>query len=126
LYRASEHGFGSNEFHLKCDGHTNFLTIVKSANMNIFCGFSQTGFNASLPGGGGYKSCPNSFLFSLVNKNYNNEPLIMNCINTFRAIQVSSQHLTVFGGCDLLIASNSNLNFDSYSNLGYYYKYIKV
>ncbi len=124
LYRASENGFGCEEFRLKCNGHNNLLVIIKSLNNNIFGGFTQTGFNPNVTGGGGYKSCPNSFLFSLINKN--NEPLVMKCINTFRAIQISNQHLTVFGGCDLLVANNSNVNYDSYTNLGYYYKYLFI
>jgi len=29
LYRASEHGFASQDFHARCDGKTNTLTICK-------------------------------------------------------------------------------------------------
>ena len=40
LYRKSEHGFDANDFHSKCDGKANTLTILK-ANGFIFGGLTK-------------------------------------------------------------------------------------
>jgi hypothetical protein len=42
LYRGTRDGFGSNDFHSKCDGHSNTLTISKAKGSNfIFGGFAS-------------------------------------------------------------------------------------
>ena len=46
LYRASEHGFGSKDFHYKCDGQANTLTILK-ANGFTFGGFTSAAWDSS-------------------------------------------------------------------------------
>ena len=40
LYRGTRDGFGSNDFHSKCDGHSNTLTKLK-VKCNIFGGFTS-------------------------------------------------------------------------------------
>ena len=67
FYRASEHGFGSNAIHSKCDDKRKTLTIFKG-NGFIFGGFTSTSWDSS----GQYKSDPNAFLFSLTNKETKN------------------------------------------------------
>ena len=43
LYRASEHGFASNDFHSKCDGKGNTLIIFKaSESLFIFGCFASS------------------------------------------------------------------------------------
>ena len=65
LYRASKHGFDANDFHSKCDGHANTLTILKANESSfIFGGFTSIAWDVS----GQWKSDPNAFLFSLTNK----------------------------------------------------------
>jgi hypothetical protein len=66
LYRGSRDGFSAKNFHTKCDGHTNTLTIVKAKeSSNIFGGFTTVDWESS--SSGKYKSDPNAFLFSLTN-----------------------------------------------------------
>jgi hypothetical protein len=70
LYRGSRDGFGSNDFHSKCDGHSNTLTIIKAkASGFIFGGFTTVDWTSSVE----YKSDANAFIFSLTNKD--NTPL---------------------------------------------------
>jgi hypothetical protein len=58
LYRATRDGFGSNDFHSKCDGHANTLTIFKAKQSKfIFGGFTTAIWDSS----NDYKSDPNSF-----------------------------------------------------------------
>jgi hypothetical protein len=40
LYRGTRDGFGSNDFHSKCDGHANTLRILK-VKYNVFGGFTS-------------------------------------------------------------------------------------
>ena len=62
LYRASEHGFASNDFHSKFDGKANTMTILKAnRSLFIFGGFTT----ASWYGSGLYKSDPNAFFLVL-------------------------------------------------------------
>ena len=125
LYRASEHGFDANNFHSKCDGKANTLTIFKASECSfIFGGFTS----ATWIGSGQWKSDPNAFLFSLTNKD--NQPCKMN-------IDPNQHQYAIYGqfgfgpsfgvnyghGNDIFIASNANANSDSLSNLGSSYKH---
>ena len=68
LYRGSEHGFGANDFHAKCDGKPNTLTILRAdGTSNIFGGFTSVAWSSHSVGGE-YKRDRNAFLFSLVNQ----------------------------------------------------------
>jgi hypothetical protein len=114
LYRASEHGFGADDFHSKCDDHENTLTILK-ANECIFGGFASTSWDSTSQ----WKTDPNAYLFSLTNKE--NMPCKMNLKpNHFRfAIYCSSYYGPMFGDSngDLCIASDANTNTNSHAEL---------
>ena len=113
LYRASQDGFGSKDFHSKCDGKANTLTILKaSGSLFIFGGFTK------------YKPDRNSFLFSLTNKD--NRPCKMNIkpIQHEYAIRCYSELGPTFGlYSDIYVASNSNTNTFCFSNLGVSYQH---
>ena len=119
LYRASEHGFGSNDFHYKCDGKANTLTIFKASESSfIFGGFTSAAWGDS----DGYKSDPSAFLFNLTNKE--NQPCKMKIDQNQQnnAIGCHSKLGPVFGsnngyGWDIYIRDNSNVDKSS-SNLG--------
>jgi archaellum component FlaC len=40
LWRGSRDGFGASEFHRRCDGHANTLTVILDTKGNIFGGFT--------------------------------------------------------------------------------------
>jgi hypothetical protein len=40
LWRGSRDGFQKEEFHRRCDGHANTLTVILDTNGNIFGGFT--------------------------------------------------------------------------------------
>jgi hypothetical protein len=119
LYRGSRDGFGSNDFHSKCDGHSNILTIIKvKYNSYIFGGFTTIDWESSVQ----WKSDPKAFIFSLTNKD--NKPLKMN-IDPYmhhRAIECHSEFGPTFG-YDIRIANNANTRMEGYSNLGFAYKH---
>jgi hypothetical protein len=121
LYRATKDGFGSGDFHSKCDGHSNTLTIFKAKESGfIFGGFASVSWESS--NNLKYKSDPNAFIFSLTNKD--NTPLKIK-IHPNRheyAILCHSEFGPLFGW-DIYIADNANTTIDSYSDLGYSYKH---
>ena len=119
LYRASEHGFGSKDFHSNCDFIPNTLTILKARESSfIFGGFASSTWDYEL---NDFKSDPNAFLFSLTNKD--NKPCKIKIGQNEHqySIYCSSDHGPKFGGHDICITSHSNTNKDSYSELGFTY-----
>jgi len=112
IYRASRDGFEAAKFHSKCDNKPNTLIIIKSTNGYVFGGYTEQSWNIT----GTYKSDPNSFIFSFINKL--NEPIKIKQ-NQNNGIYCGSNYGPTFGaGHDLHIADKSNINTASYSNLG--------
>jgi hypothetical protein len=114
LYRGSRDGFSANNFHVKCDGSSNTLTVIKSTQGNIFGGYTTLAWDQS----SSYKNDPACFLFSLVNKE--NTPLKLRCKDeTYSTYCMAAYGPTFGGGHDLHISSDANTNEHSYSNLGH-------
>jgi hypothetical protein len=66
LWRGSRDGFGASDFHSRCDGHTNTLTIIADTKGNVFGGFTPVAWEScgkALKGDGSRKS----FLYTLRN-----------------------------------------------------------
>jgi hypothetical protein len=106
------HGFAANDFHSKCDGHANTLTILKASESSfIFGGFTTIAWNSSIQ----RKSDPNAFLFSLINKD--NKPLKIRIDPNkhIDAIVGNPSYGPIFGwgGNDIQIVSNSNTNMNN-------------
>jgi hypothetical protein len=40
MWRGGRDGFGADEFHRRCDGHANTLTLIEDTGGNIFGGFT--------------------------------------------------------------------------------------
>ena len=123
LYRGTRDGFGAKDFHSKCDGHPNTLTILKAQSTSyIFGGFASVDWGS---GNGCYynrnKTDPHAFLFSLLNKD--NQPCKMKTSNPNNSIFCDPSYGPVFGaGHDILIANNANANANNTSSLGSTYK----
>jgi hypothetical protein len=72
LWRGSRDGFRANDFHGRCDGHPNTLTLVKDTDGNIFGGFTPIAWESYVgptPDRMMPKADPSlrSFLFTLKN-----------------------------------------------------------
>jgi hypothetical protein len=65
LWRGSRDGFGVRDFHSRCDGHANTLTVILDTDGNIFGGFTPVDWDSD----SGDKADPSlkSFLFTLNN-----------------------------------------------------------
>ena len=114
-YRASRDGFKATDFHAKCDGVPNTLTVIKSTNGNIFGGFTEKPWTSDIC----VVSDPKAYIFSLVNQE--NKPFKSVCSNR-GAIRCYSSGGPIFGDDDsvkdIWITSESNSNKDSSSNFG--------
>jgi hypothetical protein len=115
IYRASQDGFETVNFHSKCDNKPNTLIIIKSTNGNVFGGYTEKTWNHA----GFYKADQNSFIFSLINKP--NKPIKMKWSQNYGICCNISYGPTFGGGFDLKIADKSNTNTSSYSNLCHSY-----
>ena len=119
LYRGTRDGFGSRDFHSRCDGHANTLTIFKAKESKfIFGGYKTVSWNSCSQ----WKSDRNNFIFSLINKD--NKPLKMKIDpNQHKhAIRCDPKYGPKFG-YDICIGNDANTTMDSYSNLGYSYRH---
>ena len=120
IYKASRDGFSAENFHSKCDGFQNTLTIIKvKDSSNIFGGYTTAAWDSSNTN----KKDEHAFIFSLVNKE--NKPVKINIDQTKvkYAIECNASYGPIFGADDFLVASNSNQSKASYSNLGNSYKH---
>ena len=115
IYRAIQDGFGANQFHIKCDNQPNTFVLIKSGSGNVFGGFTSQDWATN-----GYKTDPNAFIFSFINKD--NKPLAMKCHRPTKAVYCSVQECPSFG-TDIIIKSNSNTNNNNSSDLGYCYSH---
>ena len=114
LYRDTRDGFGSNDFHSKCDGHANTLRILK-VKYNVFGGFTSVHWQPG-PSPSKWKSDPNAFIFSLTNKE--NKPLKIKIdpSQNQKEIYCDSDYGPIFGnGYDICIGNNANTTSNSYS-----------
>ena len=115
IYQASKDGFGAKDFHSKVDNITGTYTIIKSINGNIFGGFISGNWGSQ-----GYVNDIEAYIFSLINQQKYPCKLLPKDSNTFLASQAYGP---IFGGGnDIFISDLSNINNQSYSNLGTTYK----
>jgi hypothetical protein len=121
-YRGTRDGFSANSFHSKCDNKKNTFVIIKSTNGNIFGGYTEESWSCFFgeEDENEFKSDPKAFIFSLRNKN--KTPIVLKCHDPAGAICCNKTYGPSFGDGDIVICSDSNSNFTSYSNLGYSYE----
>jgi hypothetical protein len=117
IYKATKDGFAANNFHQKCDGKTHTVTVIKSANGNIFGNYTPCAWSTN----GSYVYDQSSFMFTLVNSL--KTPLkFVHSGSNLNSIYCASGYGPTFGsGHDLHLCNNSNTQTGSYSNLGYSY-----
>ncbi len=124
-YRASRDGFSGENFHKKCDGVSNTLTIIKTTNGNIFGAFAEkawTNDNNAVD--------PKAFIISLINKENSPFKAMNNSAQTrYYALYCSSSNGPSFGydivngSVDISIASDYDANQSSLSKFGYSFKH---
>ena len=126
-YRGTRDGLKAADFHSRCDGIANTLTVVKATSGNIFGGFAEKAWHSK----NRWIADPKAFIFSLVNKEEDPFKAIVSNEGQ-NAIAGSAKYGPIFGGeddCirDLVIFntegnSTSELFFE-YSYFGYSYQH---
>jgi hypothetical protein len=121
LWRCSRDGFGAGDFHSRCDGHPNTLTVILDTKGNIFGGFTPVEWESRTPNSEDdwsncFKADPSlkSFLFTL--RNPHNVPARRFGLNAKMkddAICCNSDYGPHFQ--DIVVYDNSNANTDSYT-----------
>jgi hypothetical protein len=128
LWRGSRDGFKTKEFHRRCDGHANTLTVILDTRGNIFGGFTPVKWesrvwNSKWDNENNCKKADNSlksFLFTL--KNPHNIPVrrfVLKAEEKKRAIWCDSKDGPRF--CGIFISDNCNANTRSHTWLGFSY-----
>jgi hypothetical protein len=125
LWRGSRDGFGARDFHVRCDGHANTLSVILDTAGNVFGAFTPVAWE-SREWNGTYGHGTNSwkaddslmsFVFTL--KNPHNIPARRFPLNTAKkhqAIYCHSGYGPCFGG--ITVHDRCNANAYSYTSLG--------
>jgi hypothetical protein len=121
LWRGSRDGFKAQEFHRRCDGHANTLTVILDTKGNIFGGFTPVEWESRTKSP--YEKADDtlkSFVFTL--KNPHNIPARRFALKAERksgAIDCDSKWGPCFGGgYDINVLDNCDANTGSYTVLG--------
>jgi hypothetical protein len=128
LWRGSRDGFEAQEFHRRCDGHANTLTVILDTEGNIFGGFTPVEWE-SLVWNGTYFININtfkaddslkSFVFTLKNPhNFPERRFALKAEKKDRAILCNSEYGPAFGGDGgVIVYGNCNANTDNCTLLG--------
>jgi hypothetical protein len=118
LWRGSRDSFKKEEFHRRCDGHANTLTVIVDTKGNIFGGFTPVEWESNSCGKA--DDSQKSFLFTL--KNPHNIParrFALKAEMKHRAIECDSEWGPWF--CGMRVSDNCNANTESYTSLGIAY-----
>ena len=128
IYRASEDGFEASNFHLKCDGKSNTVTVIKNNLDHVFGGFASVAWNKpyyiqsyiQLPSLLNKKNDwiydPCAYIFSLRRSGiFSNK--IFKVTDSKKAIYSNKNYGPSFG-CDITINDRSNTVVGSYCDIG--------
>jgi hypothetical protein len=128
LWRGSRDGFGPNDFHRRCDGHPNTLTVILDTAGNIFGGFTPLEWESRKPKSlidwsKCWKADPSRKMFLFTLKNPHNVParrFALMAENKDEAISCHSDYGPRFH--DINVSDNCTENTKSYtSNFGNWY-----
>jgi hypothetical protein len=116
LWRGSRDGFSAADFHSRCDGRPNTLTLILDRKGNIFGGFTPAAWESPRRRWIYKRDCSfRSFLFTLKNP-HNLSPRRFRLKDEQRAIYCCGACGPVFGhGYDLFVADNCYTTAHSHS-----------
>jgi hypothetical protein len=121
LWRGSRDGFGADDFHSRCDGHPNTLTVILDTDWNIFGGFTPVKWDSD----NRRKADPSlkSFLFTLVNPhNFPARKFALKAERKNKAIFCNSDRgpqffdLYAWDNCNANTASSTSCFGNNYTN----------
>jgi hypothetical protein len=115
LWRGSRDGFGVKDFHGRCDGRPNTLTLVEDTGGNIFGGFTPVEWEFD----GAYRADPSlwSFLFTLKNpRNFPARKFALKAEKKDKAIICNFSYGPHFG-YDIGVFGNRDPDAGSYTHI---------
>jgi hypothetical protein len=119
LWRGSRDGFTANEFHLRCDGRANTVTLIADTDGNVFGGFTPVEWE-SAPGTLKCDNSLGSFLFTL--RNPHGVPprkFALKAEWKQYAIKCNPTWCPTFGYYDdIAVSDNCNANRNSFTRIG--------
>jgi hypothetical protein len=118
LWRGSRDGFRAKEFHRRCDGRANTLTLIADTSRNVFGGFTPVEWESDRDGKFKGDDSLRSFLFTL--RNPHGVPprkFALRAEGKHYAIYCDSAYCAAFGGC-IAVRDNCNANRDSWTQIG--------
>jgi hypothetical protein len=132
LWRGSLDGFKAKNFHDRCDGHTNTLTVILDTEGNIFGGFTPLKWEWRVWNGkwGNDNNCLKadeslqSFVFTLKNPhNISARRFPLKSTMKQQAIDCNFKSGPYFGCSppDMIVSDNCNANTHSFTFLGHIY-----
>lgn len=115
LYSASKNknGHDFDDFHIRCDGVKNTLTIIRTSQNYIFGGYTDAAWDSADHD----IEDPNSFIFSL--KNCDNSPFKASCTDSKTSIYGGSDYGPTFGFSDIELGSCFLNKLYGSSTMGY-------
>jgi hypothetical protein len=117
LWRGNRDGFGAQDFHGRCDGHANTLTLILDTGGNVFGGFTPLQWDSS----NRYK-WDDSLMSFFTLKNPDNTPtrkFALKAEKNHLAINCNAPDYPRFGsGWEIALFDNCNANTDSGTFLG--------
>jgi hypothetical protein len=125
LWRGSRDGFGASEFHGRCDGHADTLTVILDTKGNVFGGFTPVEWESRVWNGKQFDKSntlkadesQKSFVFSLKNPcNFRAKKFVLNTQEKYRAISCDSKWGPFFSG-GFGVSDNCNTNMESRSGM---------
>ena len=116
IYKATQNGFSSSNFHKNCDGKTKLIVIIKS-NKYVFGGYNDIGWNSVSK----FVETKNSFIFSLSNPQ--GKPVLLDPVKFQYSIYDDASSGPCFGGgYDICIRDKPNKSTKNFTNIGHTYK----
>jgi hypothetical protein len=119
LWRGSRDGFGAAEFHHRCDGRVNTLTLIQDTDENVFGGFTPVKWESRYIGSEKGDDSLRSFLFTL--KNPHGVPARKFPLTTGKKQRAIFCYCPIgpqFGDGDIRVSDNSNANAGSWTHFG--------
>jgi hypothetical protein len=122
LWRGSRDGFFASQFHRRCDGHSNTLTVILDRRGNIFGGFTPVAWDSISNRHSKADHSRKSFLFTLKNPhNIEARRFALRADKGHSAIVCDVARGPCFGDNDLMVPNDCNANGQSSTWVGWGY-----
>ncbi len=118
IYRASDDGFSSKNFHSNCDNKASTLTVIKTTKKEIFGGYIERAWESD----GYWLKDPNAFIFTLANSDNSSFKFKNADSMGTKAVYCDLEKGPSFGHDDIELCSHSNIKLNSFYQFGGNYK----